>query len=505
MHTFKKLLMLAASLLLLQFTSTAKAVDLDTGNAAIELVVPTVIPVAYQDISATAGDATLILRATTLITNVWFDATAPYHPTAVGVYSHLGRRPASESATERNINIALLVGSYRVLMALAPNRAQVWNDMMDSVGLYPVSSSTDTSTPEGLGNVAAQGVLIGRINDGMNTLGYDDGRTFNPEPFSDYTGYKPVNDAYTLRDPSRWQPDIQRKGLGLYKIQKFVTPQYALVEPYSYDDPANHFIPPPVNSNHRRKADYKQQADEVLLASANLTEEQKLMAEFFDNKFDSLGISAAFAAISQGLSTLEWVHLDFLVNVAAHDAGITIWHWKREYDAVRPFSAIRHIYEDEEVTAWGGPGQGTVNLPASEWKAYLEEADHPEYPSASSCFCAAHAQAARLYLGSDTLGYPFEFKEGSSRIEPGVTPSADTTLIFPTWTDFEQDCGQSRVWAGVHFQSAVDESLAACGTFGNMAYDYVSTLIDGSAQLRQPAVGKPYVDGKPGKRVGHWK
>lgn len=495
-------LLLTASLLVLQLGNGARALDLDTGNAAIEVVIPTVIPVALQDVSETAGDATLILRATTLITNAWFDATAPYHPTAVGVYSHLGRRPASESTTERNINIALTHASFRVLMALAPNREQVWRDMMTSIGLDPDNNSNDLTTPEGLGNVAAQGVLIGRINDGMNTLGFDDGRTFNPEPFSDYTDYRPVNDAHQLNDASRWQPDIQRKGLGLYKIQKFVTPQYALVEPYSYGDPADHFIPPPKNSNPHRRHRYKEQADEVLEASASLTDEQKLKAEFFDNKFDSLGLSAVFAEPALGLSTLEWVHLDFLVNMAAHDAGITIWHWKREYDAVRPFSAIRFIYGDDDVTAWAGPGQGTATLPASEWKSYLEEADHPEYPSASSCFCAAHAQAARLYLGSDTLNYDVVRAAGSSRIEPGITPVAETTLSFPTWTDFEQQCGQSRVWAGVHFQSAVDESLKACGVFGDMAYDYVSSLIDGTASLREPAVGKPFKKGRKHKHRG---
>jgi len=27
---------------------------------------------------------------------------------------------------------------------------------------------------------------------------------------------------------------------------------------------------------------------------------------------------------------------------------------------VRPFSAIRFLYGDAPITAWGGPGQGTV-------------------------------------------------------------------------------------------------------------------------------------------------
>jgi hypothetical protein len=131
------------------------------------------------------------------------------------------------------------------------------------------------------------------------------------------------------------------------------------------------------------------------------------------------------------------------------------------------------------------------DLPASQWRSYLEEADHPEYPSASSCFCAAHAQAARLFLPwGDVLNYEVDRPEGSSRIEPGITPAADAKLVFPTWSDFAADCGQSRVWAGVHFQSAVDESLKLCNVFGDQAFDYVNALIDGEAPPRGPSRGR---------------
>lgn len=247
-----------------------------------------------------------------------------------------------------------------------------------------------------------------------------------------YTGYEPVNTAYELHDPSRWQPDLQREGLGLYKIQQFVTPQYALVEPYAYLDPKAFHVPKPKNSDFRRQAS-QEQADVVLQASADLDDERKMLAELFDNKILSLGFSALFAAQSQGLTLREFLELDFLTNMAAFDAGIVIWQEKRRYDAVRPYSAIRHRYGNQRVTAWGGPGEGTVfDLPANEWKSYLEEADHPEYPSASACFCAAHAQAARLYLESDSLGWTVPQPAGSSRIEPGYTPATDLVLSFPT-------------------------------------------------------------------------
>jgi hypothetical protein len=58
------------------------AFNLDTGNAPIEVVIPAVAPIIFMDVSPSGGDASLVLRITTLITNAWFDASAPYHRTA---------------------------------------------------------------------------------------------------------------------------------------------------------------------------------------------------------------------------------------------------------------------------------------------------------------------------------------------------------------------------------------------------------------------------------------
>ena len=110
-------------------TSTLHAdpFDFQNGNAPVEVIIPAVIPVIYQFVSAGAGDATLVLRITTLITNAWFDAIAPYHDTAaVGVYSRLGRRPPQRQRTDANRNIAILYASYHVLNSLLPQHTEQW-------------------------------------------------------------------------------------------------------------------------------------------------------------------------------------------------------------------------------------------------------------------------------------------------------------------------------------------------------------------------------------------
>lgn len=92
-----------------------------------------------------------------------------------------------------------------------------------------------------------------------------------------------------------------------------------------------------------------------------MTDEQKMLVELFDNKINTLGFSALLRSTVEGLSLEEFVTSYFQTNLAALDTGIAIWNEKTRHNAVRPFSAVRHIYKDREVTAWGGRFQGTVN------------------------------------------------------------------------------------------------------------------------------------------------
>ena len=203
--------------------------NLDTGNAAIEVIIPAVIPALFQ--TTAPNDAPIIVRHTTVITNAWFDAIAPYHPTAVGVYSRLGRRPPVEAATNRQKNIAMFYASYRVLNSMMPRFAANWRAMLASVGLDPDNASEDLTTSVGIGNVAGARVARERERDGMNQLGDESGRQYNRRPYEDYTGYKPVNTAYELSDPSRWQPLLTSPGNGTFTVQHFVTPQWSLTRP----------------------------------------------------------------------------------------------------------------------------------------------------------------------------------------------------------------------------------------------------------------------------------
>jgi hypothetical protein len=474
---------MAATVLALGVSAApAQAYDFDNGYAPIDVIIPGVVPTLFGNYFG-AMQASHILRITTMITGAWFDATAPYHPTAIGVYSDLGRRPASESATNANINIACFYAAHEILVDRFPAQKVEWDQMLLDVGLDPDDDSTDPTSPVGLGNLGGQAWVDARAYDGMNSRGNEGGCQYHCQPFADYTGFEPKNTPYDFKEKSHWQPDLRSASNGMQMIQGFENPQWAVTETISGIDPEDFEAPKPKNSDWKHhKQKYKKQAKEVLDASRDLTIEQKLTSELFDNKITGLGFSALFLTLSRGLSLMEFIHLDFLTNAAAFDTGIAIWRSKWIYSAVRPDEAIHFLYEDEEVEAWGGPGLGTVDdMPGEQWRAYLFVAPHPEYPSGSASFCSAHVTAARRFFGGDdTLGWPVPFPAGSSFIEPGVTPPTDTVLFFPTFTDFEERCGLSRFWGGVHFLAAVEEGHKIGREVGDLVTDFVEAHIDGT-------------------------
>jgi hypothetical protein len=460
-------------------SGTAMAFDLDTGYAPTELIIPNAFELLSVDVSKSGSDATLVLRHTAMISNAWFDAVAPYHPTQVGVFSKITQRRTETGNREKNISV--IYAAYRVLSSLAPHRQAQWDGMLLNLGLDPTDDNMNQDNPIGIGNIAGMGVVKNRIQDGMNQLGDAGGVKYNRKPYRDYTGYKPVNTFQKLKDAGRWQPAEGTNGFGKFTVQQFATPQMGITKAYSFKKADSFNIPAPWKSNPNNYNAYKAQVDEVLNISANLTDEQKLIAELFDYKLRSLGFSEIFAAKKFQLPYIKAVQMAFLSNMSEFDTAIAVWHQKIKYDAVRPWSAISYVYGDRKVTAWGGPGKGTVNdIPGKQWTSYLPVADHAEYPSGSAAFCAAHSLVLSRFLNTDELGWTVDYKAGSSTYEPGFTPRQNTQLQFTTWSDLREKCGLSRLYAGVHFRDSIDAGYSIGDRVGEKAYNFLQKHINGN-------------------------
>jgi len=157
----------------------------------------------------------IVARALAIVHICIYDAWAAYDPVAVGTrYGAALRRPPGQR-TVPNEEQAISVAAYRATVDLFPaDRTTVFAPLMSRLGYPTDTTTTDLNHPAGGRNVACQAVLDYRHHDGANQLGDEPGGT-PAAPYSDYTGYRPINDPMdltigfnpsTVHDPNRWQP-----------------------------------------------------------------------------------------------------------------------------------------------------------------------------------------------------------------------------------------------------------------------------------------------------------
>src|SRR5437016_8993826 len=103
-------------------------------------------------------------------------------------------------------------------------------EQMRKHGLDPDDFSTDLSTPQGVGNIAAAAVLSYRHHDGANQFGDEAG--CKGAPYSDYTFYKCMNPDNKIIDPDCWQRIPFDDGKGGKVTLDFLTPHWYRVKTF---------------------------------------------------------------------------------------------------------------------------------------------------------------------------------------------------------------------------------------------------------------------------------
>ena len=357
------------------------------------------------------------------------------------------------------------------------DKASVFDPLMAQLGYDIQDTSADVRTPSGIGNVACAAVLAFRHTDGSNQLG---NLTLSGVPYADYTGYTPVNkpstvpvsDISTIIDPNHWQP------LTYFNGKKIVTPtfvgaQWSKVTPFALIS-ADQFLPLIASFGPALfgSATFLQQAKDLVDLSAELTDEQKVIAEYWANGPRSelppghWDLFAQFISARDHHAVDEDVKMFFALTNAIFDGGISCWDSKRHFDSVRPVTAIPFLFHGQQIRAWGGPGKGAVTMDGSQWIPYqlstFPTPPFPEFMSGHSTFSAAGAEILRLFTHSDRFGASVTFAPGSSVTEPGFTPQHVVTLSWATFSEAADQAGISRRYGGIHFELG-DLAGRACG------------------------------------------
>jgi len=423
---------------------------------------------------------TIAARALALTHTCMYDAWTAYDTNAVPTQSN--GIPKKSLAALSDMPTSISYASYQALMDLFPTQATLFNSLMTNLGYDPSNTSTDMSAPTGIGNVAARAVISYRHNDGSNQLGDLNGGA----PYSDYTGYTPVNTPTTINDPNRWQP-LYITSTGV--TQKYLTPQWGLVTPFALTS-ASQFRPsgPYLYTSGQPNLDYTTQANTILSYSAGLTDTEKAIAYYWANGPHSETPPGHWALFAQVVSqqhnydTSTNVKLFFALSNALLDAAIACWDCKRAYDSVRPITAVLFLDTGQQVQAWGGIGQGTVAMDGGQWMPYQEARvvtpPFPEYVSGHSTFSAAGASILQQFTGSSAFNYSITVPAGSSVIEPGIAPSTDITLSWATFTDAANQAGLSRQYGGIHFNKGDLDGRTLGASVASAVWDKVKSYIN---------------------------
>ncbi|MFK7894517.1 MAG: DUF6851 domain-containing protein [Myxococcota bacterium] len=423
----------------------------------------------------------VVARALAVTHTCIYDAWAAYDKRAIGTrFGDEFRRPVSER-NDTNRHEAMSYAAYRALVDLFPSEQGLFDGIMTSYGYDPAMTSKQPSTPAGVGNKACGAVLAYRHHDGSNQLG-----NLAPGAYADYTGYAPVNTPTQVNDLGRWQPLDVSDGEGGFVTQKFITPHWKKVKAFALDRYDEFKIKSPAKVGTKA---FLEQSKEVVAYSAVLTDEQKVIAEYWaDGPSSELPpghwtIFASAVSDREGHDLSRDARMFFLVGNSQLDASIATWGYKVDFDYVRPVTSIHELFRGELIEAWAGPYQGTDLIPGEDWQPYQAETvvtpPFAEYVSGHSTFSSAAAQVLKRFTGSDVLKYSETIPAGSSRVEPGVVPATDLTLSWATFTDAADEAGASRRFGGIHYLDGDLEGRKLGRKIGNSVFRKANRLFRG--------------------------
>ena len=243
-------------------------------------------------------------------------------------------------------------------------------------------------------------------------------------------GYKNANNPYTPpTGPGLWVPTPPA-------FAPAATPYWGNNRPVLARSIENTMPAAPPTYSVESGSTFHDMVKEVYDASLTLTDDQKAMAIFWR---DVPGVSSPghWLSILQQAMRKKYTSLDkaatayALTGAAINDALIACWKAKYKYNLVRPITFIRGV------------------MGYSNWNTQIGTPSHPEYPSAHSALSAAGGEVLQKLFGN--VG---TFTDNTYNYM-GLAPRT-----YNSFSAIANEAGQSRLYAGIHYQLSIDAGLA---------------------------------------------
>jgi PAP2 superfamily len=210
--------------------------------------------------------------------------------------------------------------------------------------------------------------------------------------------------------------------------------------------------PPSLTSKHYA-SDYNEVKAIGEKNSATRTAEQTSIARFwYEGSPAGWSRIARIVAESRGLDSWDKARLLALVNLAMADGFIAGFETRYEFNFWRPVTAIRAGDSDGN--------DDTVADPA--WSTLLNTPAIPDYPSTHSVLGGAASEVLRRFFHDDDI--PFTTTSG--------VPFAGLTRSFASFSQAAAENGESRIYAGIHFRSAVQDGIKLGNKIGGFTFTH---------------------------------
>lgn len=227
-----------------------------------------------------------------------------------------------------------------------------------------------------------------------------------------------------------------------------VEPEWRTLQTFFISDLTAYKPNPPAPFDLKEGSSFSNQMTEVFEVTSILSDEQKLIANFWDcNPFmvqfsghmaigmkkispggHWIGITG-IASKKAGMPWKETIYIHTLVSMALHDAFVSCWEEKYDSDRIRPESAIQK-YLDQS------------------WRPLLQTPPFPEYTSGHSVISRVSAMVLTDYFGDN-----FDFID-DSEVYFGL-PERE----FNSFNLAAEEAAISRLYGGIHFRDAIEEGV----------------------------------------------
>ena len=283
----------------------------------------------------------------------------------------------------------------------------------------------------------------------------------------------------SLPEPNKWTPLQFGSAKKNYLTPEWGTKNKGILVDSDFDSLLN-----VANQLFPSDSQYESEMKDTQKLTENLTDEQKITAEFWAGGPGSVtppGMWVVFLDIylrSNSVDLIKEIKSYAILSTSLYQSGICAWRLKRDHLQARPLQKIRQYeYGNVMSQSWNSKTQGQYWLPYQELNFVTPP--FPDFVSGHSSFSSSSAKIFCYMFQTDTinLAKPVINNNILNYLSPVLTQtvnfSLNNTFIFPhtstiesnvpstsinlnwnTWSDLARSSGKSRLYGGIHIESS---------------------------------------------------